>query len=251
MVRHTQCGAVQHICSQLSDMDVIEAVCCVSDHLTNLRELQSEGSDLQRKAADLLLQIFYGLLPSIIASCITTQQPVTQVMIDLYQPPFECDPMSGKLKYSTMLYCSGQYDQAADMLSHCESLLGPNVAQYCSCHGRAYICQLDVFLRKGLNTSTVELLKTSSTSYVIFGKHELPCVPEHIRHEIYRTQTQNDKNQRIELHKWMDFVVIECVPFLYYLQYLVYREEGNLSMKQSAVSSVHETVCVISLSVLH
>ena len=236
MVRGIQCDTVQHIYSQLREMDVNNAVCCVSDHLTYLRGLQSLGSDLQREAANLLLPFLYGTLASIMASCITTQQPVTQDIIDLYQPSFECDLMNGKPKYASMLYCRGQYDQAADMLNHCEGLLGPDVAHFCRCYGRHYHYQPDTFLRKTLNTSTVELMKTSSTSCVIFCKHELPCVPEHLQNEMYRTQTQKEKKERNRLHTWMDLVLIDCEPFLYYLQYLVYREKSNLPRKQSAMS---------------
>jgi len=241
-VRSTQCDTFQRICSQLSEMDVSIAVRYVSDHLTYLCGLQSQGSDLQRGAADLLLPFLYGTLASIKASCIITQQPVTHNIINLYQHSFERDLMNSKLKYASMLYCRSQYDQAADMLNHCEGLLGPDVAQYCRCPGRNYSYQSDTFLRKGLNTSTVELMKTSSTSCVLFCKHELPCVPEHLQNEMYRTQTQKDRNERNESHDWMDLVVTKCEPFLYYLQYLVYRQEGDLPRKQSAKSHlVHYT----------
>jgi len=235
-VRSTQCATFQHIYLQLGKMDVNNAVCCVSDHLTYLRGLQSLGSDMQREAANLLLPFLYGTLASIKASCITTQQPVTQDIIDFYQPSFDCDLMSGKLKYASMLYCRGQYDQAAHMLNHCEGLLGPDVAHICVCVGRHYGYLPDTFLRKALNTSTVDLLKTSSTLCVMFCKHELPCVPEHLQHEMYRTQTQEDKNERNLSHEWMDLVVIECEPFLFFLQYLVYRQKGNLSKRKSAMS---------------
>jgi len=241
-VRSIQFVAVDDIYSQLGEMDVSKAVCCVSNRLTYLRELQSEGSDLQREAADLLLPLLYGILASIKASCITTQQPVTQDIIDLYQPSFDCDLVNGKLKYASMLYCRGQYDQAADMLNHCEGLLGPDVAHYCVCYGRLYYCLPDTFLRKGFNTSTVELWKTSSTSCVMFCKHELPCVPEHLQNEMYRTQTQMDRNERNELHKWMDLVVIECVPFLYYLQYLVYRQKINLPRRLLAMFNLMDYI---------
>jgi len=238
-VRNTMCITVQIICLQLSEMGVNKAVCWVSNRLTYLRGLQSEGSDLQREVADLLLPFLYGTLASIKASCITTQQPVTQDIIDLYQPSFECDLMNGKLKYASMLYCRGQYDQAADMLNQCEGLLGPDVAHVCGCHDRYYYCLSDTFLR---NTSTVELLKTSSTSCVKFCKHELLCVPDHLQHEMYRTQTQKDRNERNKLHKWMDLVVIDCEPFLYYLQYLVYRQKGNLPRRLLAMFNLMDYI---------
>jgi len=36
----------------------------------------------------------------------------------------------------------------------------------------------------------------------------------------------------------MDKVVIDCVPFLYYLQYLVYRHKGNLSKRLHAMFNI-------------
>jgi len=244
-VRDAQCQTVQRIYLQLSKMDVNEAVCWVFNHLTYLCGLQSEESDLHREAAEMLLPFLYGIIASIMASCITTKQPVTQdtCIIDLYQPSFECAIMSGKLKYASMLYCSGQYDQAADMLNHCEGLLGPDVAHFCGCEGRGKHLLPDTFLRKGLNTSTFDLLKTSSTSCVLFCKHELPCVPEHLRHELYRTQTQKDRKERNVFYTWMDLVVIDCEPFLYYLQYLVYRQNGNQPRKLSAMYHMMDYIC--------
>jgi len=241
-IRSTQLVAVKHICLQLSKMDVNNAVCFMFNHVKNLRRLQSEGSDLQPEVANMLLPFLHGILASIKASCITTDQPVTQDIIDLYQHSFECDLMSGKLKYASMLYCRGQYDQAADMLNHCEGLLGPDVAHYCGCHGRRYDYLPDTFLRTCLNTSTVELWKTSSTSCVMFCKHELPCVPEHLQHEMYRTQTQKDMKERNALHIWMDLVVIDCMPFLIYLQYLVNRQKGNLPRRLLALFNLMDYI---------
>jgi len=134
-----------------------------------------------------------------------------------------------------MLYCSGQYDQATDMLNQCESLLGPDVAHYCTCNGREYIYQPYKFIEKFLSTNKVNLLKTSSTSCLKFCIHECPCVPDHLQYEMYRTQTQMGKNERFQQHVWMDWVVIHRVPFLYYLKYLVYRQKDNLPRKLLAI----------------
>jgi len=234
-VRSALCDMVKMIYFQIITMHVVKAECSLSDHITYLAGLQSNGERWQREAADLFLPFLYGTLASINAShCITTNLPVTQDIIDLYKPSLECDLMSGKLKYASMLYCSGQFEQAADMLIHCEGLLGPDVVHDCQCQQK-YNFQSDTCFRKYLYTSIVELLKTSSTSCVWFSEHELQCVPKHLRCEMYRTQTQNDKNKRNVLYAWMDMVVIDCVTFLYYLQYLVYRQKGNLPMRLLAM----------------
>jgi len=238
-LRPVLCRTFNQLDSQMNSMGVRMAYCCVSNHLTYLRGLQSHGSDLQRESAELLLPFLCGTLASIKASlCIIAKQTVSQDIIKLYKTSFEWNLMNGKLKYASMLFCSGQYDQAADMFNHCESLLGPDVERFCGCYGRHYHYQSVPFFRKCPHTSTVDLLKTSSTSCVLFCKHELPCVPEHLQYEMYRTQTQQDKNERRPQHAWMDMIVIDCVPFLYYLQYLVYRQKGNLPRRHSAMSNL-------------
>jgi len=204
---------------------------CITNILQQLCALQTHESELQRQVADFFVPYVCGTLANIKASlCISSRQPVTQDILDLYQRSFEWDLVSGKLKYASMLYCSGQYAQAWYILNHCESLLGPDVA-HCNCAGREYSHQESKFIEKCLSTNKVNLLKTSSTSCIKFCKHECPCVPEHLQYEMYRTQTQRDKNERFQQHAWMDLIVIECVPFLYYLQYLVYRQIGNLFRK--------------------
>jgi len=235
-LRSTLCGTFNQLDSQINSMKVNMADLCVSINLTYLRGLQSHGSDLQRESAELFLPFLSGILASIKASlCIIAKQTVTQNIIKLYKTSFEWNLMNGKLKYASMLYCSGQYDEAADILIHCESLIVPDVAHHCGCCGRNYHFKPDTFLRKGLNTRIVDLLKTRFTLCVLFCKHELPCVPEHLQYELYRTQTQQDKNERNPFNEWMDMVVIDCVPFLYYLQYLVFSQKGNLSKRLLAM----------------
>jgi len=60
--------------------------------------------------------------------------------------------MSGKLKYASMLYSGGQYDQAAAMLNHCESLLKPDVAHFCTCGSRGSFYGTDSFIKKSFHT---------------------------------------------------------------------------------------------------
>jgi len=46
--------------------------------------------------------------------------------------------MSTKIKLASMLFCSGKYAAAAQVLTHCEGLLGPDVAHYCGYDGRRW-----------------------------------------------------------------------------------------------------------------
>jgi len=227
---------VKDIQCRANTLDVMAALQFVINTFKYFRGQQTNGSELQREAADLFLPFVYGTLASIMASiCIVSRGPVMQDVIKLYQLSFESDLMSGKLKYASMLYSGGQYDQAADMLNHCEGLLGPDVAHYCVCFLRRNAYEPESFIKKSFHTDMVELLKTSSTMCIMFCKHDLPRVPEHLRYEMFRTQTQKDKNERHKLNIWMDLVVIDCVPFLYFLQYLVSSKKGQLPRRLSAM----------------
>jgi len=211
--------------------------------LQHLLTLQNTGSDLECEAAILIIPYLQGTLATIKASlCIASNQPVTRDIHQLYSLSFDSDLMSGKLKYASMLYCIGQYTQAADVLTHCEGLLRPDVFHYCGCAYRGMREVGDGYLEKMLNLNTVDLRRSSTTTCVKFTIHELPCVPEHLRYEMYRTQTQEDRKERNLHNGWMDLVVIDCQPFLFYLQFLLYRQMGRHKKQESALINLYRYI---------
>jgi len=78
---------------------------------------------------------------------------------------------------------------------------------------------------------------------VRFSIHELCCVPEHLHYEMFRTMTHEDQQLRHGDNRWMDLVMIDCVPFLHYLQYLVYRQLGQPARKMAALQKLRDYVC--------
>jgi len=225
--------------------NIYEAVHGIIGHLRLLYTTQDTGSSLEHEAASLHLPHLYGFLASTLASCcITLQLPITEFVINLYKLSFSSDRMSTKLKYASMLYCSGQCAAAAEVLTHCESLLGPAVAHYCGCIGRQWHVKLqsDAYLENGLDGNITDLLKSHSTVCVMFSIHDRCCVPEHLQCEMFRTMTHEDQQLRHEESKWMDQVVIDCVPFLHYLQYLVYRQLDQPASKMAALQKLEDYV---------
>jgi len=55
--------------------------------------------------------------------------------------------------------------------------------------------------------------------------------------------THEDQQLRHIHNKWMDLVVIDCVPFLYFLQYLVYRQLGQPARKMAALQKLEDYAC--------
>jgi len=231
-IMYTIPSGLSNIISNLSyyysTIDKKKVTGAVKMHLRFLQAVQTTGSEQEREIASLIISYLYGTLASIEASfSISAGDPITQYVYELYKLSLDADLMSAKLKYASMLYCSGQFSEAASILTNCEGLLGSAVAHYCGCLGREWYGESDVYLQKELHTNKEKLKKKNFTTCVKFSKHEVLCVPEHLRCEMDRTQTQEDQKQRNMDNKWMDLVVIDCVPFLYYLQYLVYRQIGR------------------------
>jgi len=225
--------------------NIYEAVHGTIGHLQLLHSIHNSGSSLKREAASLFLPHWYGSLASNLASCcIARQLPVPQFVIHLYQLSFTSDLMSTKLKYASMLYCSGQCAAAAQVLTHCEGLLGPDVHHYCECDERPQTGkkQSDAHLEAGLDGNITKLLKSHSTLCVRFSIHERNCVPEHLQYEMFRTMTHEDQQLRHGHNDWMDLVMINCVPFLYYLQYLVYRQLDQPVRKMTALQKLEDYV---------
>jgi len=242
-IPHNVSVIMSKLMSASRQQDIYEAVHGIIGQLQHLHSIHNSGSSLEREAASLLLPHVYGTLASILASCyITRQLPVPQFVINLYQLSFTSDLMSTKLKYASMLYCSGQCAAAAQVLTHCEGLLGPDVHHYCTCDGRplTWKNQSDAHLEAGLDGNMIELLKSHSSLCVRFSIHERCCVPEHLQYEMFRTMTHEDQQLRHVNNEWMDLVMIDCVPFLYYLQYLVYRQLGQPARKMSALQKLED-----------
>ena len=55
--------------------------------------------------------------------------------------------------------------------------------------------------------------------------------------------THEDQQLRHGNTDWMDLVMIDCVPFLYFLQYLVYRQLDQPVRKMAALQKLRDYVC--------
>ncbi|XP_052762550.1 uncharacterized protein LOC128205140 [Mya arenaria] len=203
--------------------------------LDNYKELEPEFTSL-------IIPQLCGRLACIQASkCIYRNQPITQNIIHLFRLSFDFDLLSNRLKFASMLYCSWQYEAATNWLTCCEGLLGPKVWQFCSCKGRNLTGPCKEFMEKAINTSFKDMLQKYTGIDVLFTNQEINCVPQHLRYEMFRTIVGEDRQQRLPAidHEWMDNIVIDCIPFLHYLQYLTHRQLNQHQSKLEALNNLH------------
>ncbi|XP_052762192.1 uncharacterized protein LOC128204823 [Mya arenaria] len=182
-----------------------------------------------------LLFLFNQLATFKASKCIELHQPVTAHIYNLYQASLDSDLTSSRLKFASMLYCTDQYEEAAAVLEHIEALLHPDVWQF-SFSYRRQPKPSNNFLSSLLDRSVSEVIRTSVAFSVAYMPQEVHCVPEHLVFEMHRTINQEDIQHRHQLcDKWMDSAVTDSIPFLYYLQYLTYRQLGHQDRKLTAM----------------
>ncbi|XP_052774634.1 uncharacterized protein LOC128213140 [Mya arenaria] len=172
--------------------------------------------------------------------CIESRQNIAEQMNQPYQGSL--DLSSGRLKFASMLYCTGQYEKAAAMLEQTEQLLHPDVWQLSFAAEILNVGRNRIFLRKLLDQPVSEIVKTFVLLSVTFFRQELNCVPKHLVYEMYRTFTPADIQQRKAGELYMAFAIIESLPFLYYLQYLTYRKLEQHDKKNSALIKLADYV---------
>ncbi|XP_052762734.1 uncharacterized protein LOC128205256 isoform X1 [Mya arenaria] len=182
-----------------------------------------------------LLFLFNQLATFKASKCIKLHQPVTADIYNLYQASLNSDVTSSRLKFASMLFCTDQYEEAAAVLEHTEALVHPDVWQYTFCNRRHPMPSNNI-MRSLLDRPMLEVIRTSAALSVHFHRQEEHCVPKHLVFEMHRTINQEDiQHRHLVRDKWMDSAVTDSIPFLYYLQYLTYRQLGHQDRKLTAM----------------
>ncbi|XP_052769343.1 uncharacterized protein LOC128209360 [Mya arenaria] len=219
-----------HIDDMITDISVDDSL----SHLFILQSLFDYPSDLKQEVVSLLTPFLCSTLASMLASrCIYLGQPISQDIFKLYQLSFDLDLMSSRLKFASMLFCRGQYDEAATVLTYCEGLLGPEMFQCCAHYGRISLKPGTEFRNKLIDLSNTEVVHKHTMLCITFSKEEINCIPQHLQFEMILNM---EAEEILTFYRWKNNVVTDCIPFLYYLQYITYRE---LHMPRIAQTALH------------
>ncbi|XP_052790044.1 uncharacterized protein LOC128224277 [Mya arenaria] len=155
----------------------------------------------------------------------------------------DSDLTSSRLKYASRLYCTDQYERAKLALAYTEGLLHDDVWQWCPCMRRAESLYTDRFLQRVHDLPGLEVIQSHVAVSVAFSSMEAGCLPQFLEFEMQRTVGQGDKQHRhSELDDWMDMAIIDSIPFLYYLQYLTYRQLGEQERRVRSLKKLHTYV---------
>ncbi|XP_052789522.1 uncharacterized protein LOC128223998 [Mya arenaria] len=192
----------------------------------------------------------YQYLASVTAStCIRLENPIPPDVYRLYEASLDSDLTSSRLKFASMMYCSGQYERAKLVLAYTEALVHADVLQNGRFSGRSEHQPTERFLQKVYELPVLEVIKRHVACKVAFNSLEICCVPGFLVYEMHRTIRPEDFHHRNPgPDDWMDLVVIDSTPFMFYLQYLTFRQLGEEERRLEALDKLNNYVCFESRS---
>ncbi|XP_060602836.1 uncharacterized protein LOC132755910 [Ruditapes philippinarum] len=242
--------AVQlNICHLLHLQLVHNSVQVAQNQLTKLNKIAINSSEksLHRSVYKLIAPLMYSSLASAIASNeIERMEYISSFTSILFVIGSSSDVSSGKLKFASALYCSGDMYNARCLLEHIEQKYHKNfknIKTVCSCSEKDEIkFEMTGFRAKCL-TGNEELIKDITSFCVKFLPSEKNCIPNELRYEIYRS-TANDKLYRKGTDTlWMDLAIVDSLPFMYFLQYKTY---GRLKMAEKQKTALSNFATAIT-----
>ncbi|XP_053375491.1 uncharacterized protein LOC123535465 [Mercenaria mercenaria] len=191
-------------------------------NVIQLKRYYKAGDMLEKTACRLLIPLLCTSIGSLIASQnIQINSTVSPQALTWTEAGLDSDVASSRLKLASIMFCVGNAEITALILSHVEEQYKKEVIEpVCFCYDfhRPYIrrefCRLS-------SQYGVEALKYTVAFCVNFFTLEINCVPHELQYEMFRS-TQEDLLHRGRRDNWMDCAVVDSLPYLYFLQYKTY-----------------------------
>ncbi|XP_045156542.2 uncharacterized protein LOC123523024 [Mercenaria mercenaria] len=201
---------------------------------------QCQGLD--KTGCGLLAPWFCTTLGSVLASLNIQQyssisvEALTWITLGL-----NTDVSSSKLKLASMFYCIGDINSTELVLTDIEGSYDQNIVEpICMCYNFGLLA-----CREGFNeisdNHNENALKYATASCVRFLSCEINCIPAELQYELFRS-TDEDLAFRGTCDYWMDWAVMDSLPYLYFLQYKTYSNLGRQDDKQRALSNLIMTI---------
>ncbi|XP_052776029.1 uncharacterized protein LOC128213948 [Mya arenaria] len=161
--------------------------------------------------------------------CIQNGCVVPRNILSLFESSLDTDVASSRLKLASFLVCYNELERAADVLNDVERRYDDSVQAVCAC-GR--MDPLDTEHNKPLCTSGVvdidDVLLTNKTALCVrYLRKEVFCAPPILHYEMVRGKGEDINHRNIRECVWMNWAVVDALPYLYYLQYLTFRGLGQ------------------------
>ncbi|XP_053408057.1 uncharacterized protein LOC123548151 [Mercenaria mercenaria] len=203
-----------------------------------------ESTTVERAACRLTTPFLCSSLGSVMASLdIRASNSISEMALAWFSAGLNSDMSSSRLKLASALYCIGEMERAEYILGTIEEKYDLDVVvpvhRYSPCtlsgNGKPG------FINK-CNTGNEELIKDTAAFSVQFMRCEINCVPQELQYEMFRSTQEDLLVGRDKCCYWLDWAVVDSLPYLYFLQYKTYRHLQRGADQQRALLHLATTI---------
>ena len=210
------------------------------DKLANIYQ-GSTCNHHEQIACELLSPFLYMSLGSVLASqSISKKEEISHNALSLIRQGSTHD-LSSTLKQASVFYCADEIDQALTVLNQIEEQYNMETLQsVCCCYqSRDREGPRREFKEISIEGDIKQVLKHTAFC-VRYLPSEVNCVPEELKHEYFRSDLSSS-HSRWQRDFWMDWAVVDSIPFYYFLQYKIYSAQGRRDRHQTALEKLRQT----------
>ena len=239
--------------SNLRLVDILSFLCdkypCVTElslglsvYLQTCMEVAEHGTELEQRVAKQWIPHLRATAASLLASvCFNAEEPFPEVVLaTFFQSMERTDAVSCILKFASVLYCAKEYNNAADLLHDVELRYEKfDIQQVCGCARNLEESKLKHSFCEHALSNPEEVIERVIVAYCVrFICQEEKSVPNFLVYEMYRSIGDDVPFRKILARRWNDWAVVDPLPFLYYLQFLVYDALGKDDLRAKAYNNL-------------
>jgi tetratricopeptide (TPR) repeat protein len=211
-----------------------------------LRHFCVIGNRFEQVACYHFLSFLFLKLGSIMASAsIGQNRPLPLVTLRCLFLGWNLDVAFGRLKLASVLYCKGEINNAEIILRQTEERYNTDiVVPLCSCWNHPFdFLHIPAEFKRICSEQRSENSTNKITSCCIrFSMDELHCVPRELQYELMRSTQDDLIYQSPGENIWMQYAIVDSLPFLYFLQYKTYNRLQRHQDQQRALNNLIRTI---------
>jgi tetratricopeptide (TPR) repeat protein len=215
----------------------------IKQTVSKLMTFRDNGNRLQQAAFKFLAPFIFTTYGSILASSkIGENNEVSPESLVWLSAGLNSDISSSKLKLASVYYSTGDMKKSELILRQTEHQFYSNpVLTVCVCWEKPPPALTAEFQRICCEQSE-DCIKHITSFCVRFIQEEINCVPYELQFEMFRS-THDDMIHRVSyMDFWMNWIVVDSLPFLYFLQYKIYSHLQKHQDQQEALSKLISTI---------
>ncbi|XP_060554209.1 uncharacterized protein LOC132715233 [Ruditapes philippinarum] len=233
---------IKGIISTLTDYKTETVVQTLSQYIDKLVSNYPEGDDTAKTACTVLSSFLYMSHGSVLASrCISRNEPITENILLILEQGSMTD-FSCSLKQASVFYCKGDIPQTKSILDQTDQQYSiEHLQSVCGCYQSPDRERRKHEFQEVCHEGDIKHVLKHTAFCVRFLPCEVNCVPEELKHEYFRTAS-GMHHSREQHDDWMDWAVVDSIPYFYFLQYKVFSHQGNRERKLMAVNKLRQAI---------